>query len=149
MVGRNVSVRVKYKTDHLGSRIKYGRLKDTISNPVMTGTRIPVMMSGPSRKELLVLYRQLLRSAESYPSKKRDSIYQAIREEWRENACMDSPDVIRRQLAVAYRGLSQLRQFDEMTMTGGSAGSPNWSVTLEQNPMPKPANYEEMKRIKK
>jgi LYR motif-containing protein 4 len=106
-------------------------------------------MSGPSRKELLVLYRQLLRSAESYPSKKRDSIYQAIREEWRENACLDSPDVIQGQLAVAYKGLSQLRQFDEMTMTGGSAGSPNWSVTLEQNPMPKPADYEEKKRIKK
>lgn len=102
-------------------------------------------MSGSTRKELLTLYRLLLRSAETYPSRNRESIYQAIREEWRENASLtaenDGP-AIQKHVTVAYKGLSQLRQFDEMTMTGGTTGSPNWSVTLEQNPMPKPANYE-------
>jgi hypothetical protein len=36
-----------------------------------------------------------------------------------------------------------------MTMTGGNISSPNWSVTLEQNPMPKPANYDDTKKGKK
>lgn len=95
-----------------------------------------------------MLYRRLLRSAETYPSKKRKSIYEAIREEWRENAAQTQEETIRRQVTMAYKGLSQLRQFDEMTMTGGAAGSPNWSVTLEQNPMPKPADYDEKKLTK-
>lgn len=103
-------------------------------------------MGGSSRKELLLLYRRLLRSAETYPSMKRESIYQAIREEWRENAMLTHQEKIRREIAVAYKGLSQLRQFDEMTMTGGAAGSPSWNVTLEQNPMPKPEDYDEKKK---
>jgi hypothetical protein len=101
---------------------------------------------GSTRKELLTLYRRLLRSAETYPSKKRESIYQAIREEWRENATLTEEDKIRREISVAYKGLSQLRQFDEMTMTGGATGSPNWKVTLEQNPMPKPVDYSDKKK---
>jgi LYR motif-containing protein 4 len=100
------------------------------------------MMNGSSRKELLMLYRRLLRSAITYPSIKRESIYQAIREEWRENATLTEGEIIREKIAIAYKGLSQLRQFDEITMTGGTAGSPNWNVTLEQNPMPMPADYE-------
>ena len=54
-----------------------------------------------------------------------------------------------KHIAVAYKGLSQLRQFDEQTMTGGKVHSPNWSVTLEQNPMPKPEDYDEKKNSKK
>jgi Complex 1 protein (LYR family) len=104
------------------------------------------LASGSSRKELLILYRRLLRSAATYPSMKRESIYQAIREDWRENATLTQEESIRRQISVAYKGLSQLRQFDEMTMTGGAAGSPNWNVTLEQNPMPKPADYDDKKK---
>ena len=51
------------------------------------------MSAAGSRPKLLVLYRQLLRSAKSYPSKKRDSIYAEIREAFRENRSLasDSP----------------------------------------------------------
>jgi len=41
---------------------------------------------------------------------------------------------------VAYKGLEQLRMYDTESLGGGDSGNPNWSVTLEQNPMPKPPN---------
>ena len=104
-------------------------------------------MNSPTRFELLMLYRKLLRSAATYPSKKRTSIYQSIREEWRDDAKLTNEDKIRQRITVAYKGLSQLRQFDEVNMTNGNLGSSNWSVTLEQNPMPKPDNYDEKKKM--
>jgi hypothetical protein len=99
------------------------------------------MASPSSRQPLLQLYRKLLRACETYPSMKRLSIYQSIREEWRENKDLAQKEKLDKQIAIAYKGLQQLRQFDEQTMTGGKTGSANWSVTLEQNPMPKPADY--------
>lgn len=106
-------------------------------------------MSSPSRQELLVLYKRILRSASTYPSIKRASIYQAIREEWRAHVHTTDPEILRRQLSIAYKGLSQLQQFDVKTMTGGDVNSNNWSVQLEQNPMPKPPDYEERKKREK
>jgi hypothetical protein len=100
----------------------------------------------PGRKALLELYRQLLRSAETYPSRNRQGIYQAIREEWRTNKTLQAGDKLNNKLTIAFQGLTQLRQFDETTMTGGDVLSPNWSVTLEQNPIPKPDDYDERKR---
>ena len=64
----------------------------------------------------------------------------AIRTEFRENKGMDKDDPkTQKQIAVAYKGLQQLRMYDEQTLGGGKANNPNWSVTLEQNPMPKPS----------
>mmetsp|Transcript_27516 Transcript_27516/g.40437 ORF Transcript_27516/g.40437 Transcript_27516/m.40437 type:complete len:106 (-) Transcript_27516:106-423(-) len=93
-------------------------------------------------KELLSLYRKILRSAAVYPSKNRLRIYEAIRQEFRENKSMDpKSDETQVKVSIAIKGLSQLKQFDEYTMTGGKTGSPNWTVNLEQNPMPKPEGY--------
>ena len=72
--------------------------------------------------------------------------------EWRDDAKLNPSehnDKIQERITVAYKGLSQLRQFDVTTMTRGNIGSPNWSVTLEQNPMPKPDNYDEKVKAKK
>jgi hypothetical protein len=103
-----------------------------------------------TRPALLRLYKDLLRSAATFPSKNRAGIYREIRSEWRVHASQQDEAVLQRQVAVAYKGLQQLRQFDESTMTGGKPGSANWSVTLEQNPMPKPAGYDgDRKRSKK
>ena len=38
-------------------------------------------------------------------------------------------------MQVAYKGLEQLRMYDNHSL---NPNSPNWDVTLEQNPMPKP-----------
>jgi len=94
-----------------------------------------------SKPALLNLYRRLLRSAESYPSIKRIGIYKSIQEDFRENRSLDpKEEKTKMKIAVAYKGLSQLRQFDVDTMTKGkeNEGS-DWEVHLEQNPMPKPA----------
>ena len=90
-------------------------------------------------KELVYLYRRLLRSCATYPSKNRWGIYQAIREEFRDNKTMDPNDPkTQQQIQVAYKGLGQLRMYDELVLSKGDPENPNWEVTLEQNPMPKP-----------
>ena len=91
------------------------------------------------RQSLLHLYRRLLRSAETYPSKKRYEIYEAIREDFRENRSLP-PDneKTKQKIVIAQQGLAQLRQFDEVTMTGSGNDPSSWSVTLSQNPFPRP-----------
>ena len=64
-----------------------------------------------TRGALLQLYKQLLRSCQTYPSKNRTGIYQAIREEWRDHKDQKDEAKLNRQITVAYKGLSQLRQF--------------------------------------
>jgi Complex 1 protein (LYR family) len=117
-----------------------------------------------SQSGLLSLYRKLLRACETYPSSNRHKIYQAIREEFRENRNLgvvndntadDAAanklllrDVEKRnqQIAVAYKGLAQLQQYSEQSLTGGRGSGINWSVTMEQNPMPKPPGYDEKRK---
>mmetsp|Transcript_20269 Transcript_20269/g.44078 ORF Transcript_20269/g.44078 Transcript_20269/m.44078 type:complete len:97 (-) Transcript_20269:210-500(-) len=90
-------------------------------------------------RDLLHLYRRLLRSAATYPSKNRAGIYKAIQEEFRDNITMDPDDAkTQKQIQVAYKGLGQLQMYDAMVLSKGNPESPNWEVTLEQNPMPKP-----------
>lgn len=95
-----------------------------------------------TKKDLVFLYRRLLRACETYPSKNRGKIYQSIREDFRENKEMnpDAPETLK-QIHIAYKGLGQLHQFD-------GRQNPNFSVQLEQNPFPKPDNYED-KRTKR
>jgi hypothetical protein len=70
-------------------------------------------------------------------------IYQSIQEEFRDNVDLDPSDLATQEkVSVAIKGLSQLKQFDVAVMTGGKQADPNWNVTLEQNPMPAPADYE-------
>ena len=95
------------------------------------------MTSSVTRRDLLNLYRRLLRSCETYPSKNRGRIYQSIREDFRENKNLEpGTDQTRKQIHVGFKGLEQLHQFDGRKM-------PNFSVQLEQNPFPKPDHYED------
>jgi Complex 1 protein (LYR family) len=89
-----------------------------------------------TKKDLLYLYRRLLRACETYPSTNRGRIYQSIREDFRENKELDAeaPATLK-QIHIAYRGLGQLHQFD-------GRQDVNFSVQLEQNPFPKPDNYD-------
>lgn len=104
------------------------------------------MSSSPaSRQSLLHLYRRLLRAAETYPSMKRQSIFEAIRQDFRENSTLHPNDTkTKQQIAIAYQGLSQLQQFDVRIMSGGNQ-SGAWNVTLTQNPMPRPPLPQEEK----
>lgn len=90
-------------------------------------------------RDLLHLYRRLLRSCATYPSKNRWGIYKAIQEEFRDNINLDPNDEkTKTNIGLAYKGLGQLQQYDAMRLSKGNPESPNWEVTLEQNPMPKP-----------
>lgn len=102
-----------------------------------------------TRTALLQLYKRLLRSCETFPSKNRSKIYESIRIEWREHKSMPASEKLDQQIAVAYKGLQQLRQYDEGVMSGGQSHSANWTVTLEQNPIPKPTDYEEKRNPKR
>ena len=67
--------------------------------------------------ELLHLYRRLLRSSATYPSKNRWGIYEAIREEFRDNRTMNPDDPkTQKQIQVAYKGLGQLRMYDTVQL---------------------------------
>ena len=77
-----------------------------------------------------------------YPSRNKDGIVSSIRQEFRENRDLDPNDeATKRKVAVAFKGISQLNQFNVAAMSGGG-GSHHWQVSLEQNPMPAPDNYE-------
>jgi hypothetical protein len=45
----------------------------------------------------------------------------------------------KKKIQLAYKGLAQLNQYSENSLSKGDQKSPNWSVHLEQNPMPKPS----------
>jgi hypothetical protein len=88
-----------------------------------------------AKRELLQVYKRLLRACETYPSKNRGKIYQSIREDFRENKPLDpSSEKAKQQMHIAYKGLGQLHQFDNRT-------SASFAVSLEQNPFPKPDGY--------
>ncbi|GFH45426.1 hypothetical protein CTEN210_01900 [Chaetoceros tenuissimus] len=97
------------------------------------------MTVGGRSKELLSLYKKLLRACERYPSKNKRGIYEAIREEFRDNRDLSAEDeATQKKISVAIKGLSQLQMYDSQTLNNGDSSNPNWSVQLEQNPMPKP-----------
>eukprot|EP00566_Odontella_aurita_P034868 CAMPEP_0113565672 /NCGR_PEP_ID=MMETSP0015_2-20120614/22310_1 /TAXON_ID=2838 /ORGANISM="Odontella" /LENGTH=78 /DNA_ID=CAMNT_0000467901 /DNA_START=113 /DNA_END=346 /DNA_ORIENTATION=- /assembly_acc=CAM_ASM_000160 len=72
-----------------------------------------------SGKALLSLYRRVLRSCATYPSKNRWRIYESIREEFRENSGLD-PDLpeTREKIKLAHQGLGQLRMYDAASLGG-------------------------------
>jgi len=110
----------------------------TVNNPATPAT---MSASNAARRDLLHLYRKLLRGCQTYPSKNRDKILQSVREDFRDNMNLDpNSEKVKQQISVAIKGLSQLHQFD-------NRGAASFSVSLEQNPFPKPDNYSD-KRTK-
>mmetsp|Transcript_7621 Transcript_7621/g.9405 ORF Transcript_7621/g.9405 Transcript_7621/m.9405 type:complete len:107 (+) Transcript_7621:222-542(+) len=90
-------------------------------------------------RDLLSLYRKILRGAQTYPSINRQRIYESIRVEFRENAALDpSCPKTQNKIRTAIKGLDQLHQFDVVNMTKGDVRSSEWVVSMEKNPMPKP-----------
>ena len=63
-----------------------------------------------ARPQALVLYRNLLRTLQKWPSVRRDKVASEIREEFRQNRVEASPDKVEKMLAEAAAGLRSLRQ---------------------------------------
>ena len=81
---------------------------------------------------VLHMYRQILRLAKSYPSIKRESVYEEIRLDFRLNKDERDEKKIDQAKQKALFGISHLKKyvFD--------MSSPEWVVNLEEEPMPRP-----------
>lgn len=76
-------------------------------------------------------------------------MYQAIREDFRFYKNETNSQKVEQQISVAIKGLDQLQQFQVHRMTASNsrnASTSSWNVHLEQNPMPKPDDYDERKQ---
>lgn len=82
-------------------------------------------------KPLLSLYKQILGSAKTFPSKNRIRIISEIREEFRRNSVETDQQKIDTAVGIARKGLMQLQMY-----SGLPKNTNNWSVTLDENPMP-------------
>mmetsp|Transcript_15625 Transcript_15625/g.59387 ORF Transcript_15625/g.59387 Transcript_15625/m.59387 type:complete len:102 (+) Transcript_15625:171-476(+) len=79
------------------------------------------------------LYRRILKLAKVFPSKNRESIYREIQLQFHRDKTLTDPTAIAERLSVAHRGVQQLSMYTNLQGVKG-----DWSVTLEQNPFPKP-----------
>ena len=127
-----------------------GRLSDIYGGfaPLLTTAAHNVghknLIISSKKKELLYLYRRLLRGCETFPSKNKWKIYQSIQEEFRLNATLDpTSSKVQQQISVAIKGLQQLHQFDDRL------NNTSFSISLEQNPFPKPSSSEDDKTTTK
>lgn len=84
------------------------------------------------RARKLILYKHILRAAQSFPSVKREGIIDEIRVTFRLNMHLTDPQEIHKCLSVATKGLSQLSMYSNLPRK-----SSNWSVSMEQEPMPR------------
>lgn len=78
-------------------------------------------------KEVLVLYKRILKAAESFPSIKRKDIIRDIKAEFREHKELSNPAVVHEKMAVARRSLEELESYVAMD----SVSDGNWSKTLK------------------
>lgn len=83
------------------------------------------MISGAPN--VLSLYRNVLRAAKHFPSKKRAGIIQGIRLEFRANKGLTDADKIQKCLATAQRGLSDLQAY----LPQNSQSAEGISITLK------------------
>lgn len=82
---------------------------------------------------LIHLYRNIIKAAKRFPSRNRDKIVKEIRFEFRKNAKEIDQAKVDQYVHLAKKGLGQLSMYSNLSGTQGS-----WSVTLDQEPMPKP-----------
>lgn len=85
------------------------------------------------KRDIISLYREILKHAQVFPSKNRLRIMNEIKLEFRRNKSMTNQNEIDIELSKATKGLSQLSQYTNLkTQTSG-----NWVIDLEKEPMPR------------
>lgn len=84
------------------------------------------------RLHKLHVYRNVLKLALRFPSIKRDKIVQEIRKSFRDNRTMTNADEIKKNMAIAEKGIEQMAMYANLKPT-----SSNWTVDMEKQPMPK------------
>lgn len=91
---------------------------------------VPRSLLPSGRSEILGLYKELLRHAQKFPSKKRDAIHQDIRLEFREKSKLSDPAAIAHALEVAVRGVGTMGKYTSLNKS-----SKQWQVKLEEDPL--------------
>lgn len=89
-------------------------------------------------RQVLTLYRSILRAAQHYPSSKRDSIAAEIRAEFRANRALAGRAEVDAALKQAAIGLSELRQYGRLEED--AAGG--WTLQLRGNTLTDEADAE-------
>jgi hypothetical protein len=79
----------------------------------------------------LHLYKEILKHAKVFPSKKRDAIVQEIKVLFHANMKESDPTKVEEQISLAVKGLEQLKMYTTLT-----SSSSTWTVDLEKDPMP-------------
>lgn len=84
-------------------------------------------------RDILQLYRHILRYAKHYPSRKRDAIIEDIKQTFHDNKTLEDAQSVQDAIQRAKMGLSELRQWvpDNLQQSDGS-----WSVSLRGNTIP-------------
>lgn len=90
-------------------------------------------MSSP--REIVQLYRQILRYAKHYPSKKRSSIIEDIKLTFHEDKSLTDAIMIENALQRARIGLQELKQFAPEEMESGNEDG-SWNLNLRGNTIP-------------
>lgn len=85
-----------------------------------------------SKANILSIYKQILKSAKTFPSIKRDKLIEEIKSTFREHSKLTDKKKIEQQIDVAIKGISQLNMYNF------PKNQSRWSVDLEKNPMPQP-----------
>ena len=81
-----------------------------------------------SREQVLLLYRQILRAAKSFPSIKRNSVVVDIKAEFRDHRAVTDVEAVRKHMAVGIRSLETLQSYSNMD---SQSKSDDWSVYLK------------------
>lgn len=89
-----------------------------------------------SSREIVRLYRQILRYAKVYPSKKRSSIIADIKLSFHEDKALTDATKIKNALQHARIGLDELKQYAPEVMGAASGDDGSWSVNLRGNTIP-------------
>ncbi|RLN50090.1 hypothetical protein BBJ28_00008251 [Nothophytophthora sp. Chile5] len=84
-------------------------------------------------KEVVRMYRRILKLAQRYPSVKRDSIVRDIKTEFHENKLLTDAQKIREQLAAARAGITELSQYANL-----HPGTSSWSVEVGRDALQPP-----------
>jgi hypothetical protein len=84
-------------------------------------------------KEILRIYRTILRLVIVYPSVKRHSLLREIHDEFRTNKKETDPIVLSDAIKRAIFGITHLRKYSNIDQE-----SSDWVIDLEKEPMPPP-----------
>jgi hypothetical protein len=80
-------------------------------------------------KEVLRLYRRMLKLAQRYPSIKRESIIRDIKTEFHANKGLTDAQKIREEMASVHAGIKELSMYANL-----HPSLPNWSVEVGRDP---------------